>query len=576
MTRALPPLLLLLGLSLAAPGCGPEAPAIVGSQGTLELVEPAAPIGLHYGERALLRVRYRYRGEPRQGARLSVEPVGPLGGSSLSAAQLLTDARGEAALALQAGAAETAFRVEVGGPDAQALEIDVAVSRRAFGAITLRLDRRGLGRAAEVRALRASLLTGATCAGLAPTPLPPAALRSQRVELKAEDDAPLTFSTLLLRSYTAVGRAEDGAGRLLGWGCLELPEAALAAAPEDMTTPAGPIPEAPLPLSDVYARPAGTYQLTAQLALDPLGALWSPWGSLACGLGAGQALLDAILAALPPREMPLGSRLQARRGPAGADRCRPARRGTDDSADLLLDNLLAAPGLPGAALRAVAQEVRALQRGLTLRSQLRARGVAARVDDGGQGAVVADHALIAAELDSGAATVRYDLAALGLPVLEARDLLLPRTRDRLDLPTHGFTLGLPALWRRALQEAVLGPRGVASVDKLLQGSLAAARSGGKAGCAAVDALLCDAAGPPCAGVLQQACEAGAAALAADLGAALRDGPAGLDLSLAGFLLVADPEGTLIAQALEAGQAQARLQLGVGPASASGALSGLRQ
>jgi hypothetical protein len=167
----------------------------------------------------------------------------------------------------------------------------------------------------------------------------------------------------------------------------------------------------------------------------------------------------------------------------------------------------------------------------------------------------------------------YDLDAA--PLVTARDLHLPMTGFRLDLPTHGLTLRLPALWRRALAELALAPRRLASATQLLQDTVAGAMLSGKRGCAAVEALLCDAAGPPCAPVLGKACEEGQAALAAGLVADLADGPAGLDLTLAGFAEMDDPEGTLTAQGLQQGQLQGSARISGGAVAVSGALSGTR-
>ncbi|MCS6914310.1 MAG: hypothetical protein RMK29_20765 [Myxococcales bacterium] len=550
--------LTLLVLLLVGGGCGSEPPPIVSNLGRLELLEPTTPIGLGYGEQVQIRVRYLHRHQPRAGVRLAVVPVGELGGGTLSAGHLITDGRGEALFALTAGEAEASFSLLVSGPDGAELTIDVAVSRRSFGGVTVVLDRRALGRAAEVQVLRASLLADSPCGSLRPTAEPPLAVRSQRAELRpGQDQAALTFGTLLLRGYTVLGRAEGEGGHLLGWGCLELPEAALVAMPEA---------QVPLPLADVQARPAGGYLLRGELDLAP-----GPPGlleTLACPLGAGQALLDALLDALPAREMPLASRLQARRGPPGADRCRPPRWAAEDTADLRLDLLLAGAGLPGAQLRPVALEVRAIQRRVVLTSRLHVRGPVGPD-------VVADHVLSAAELATGTATVRLDLWDLGLPVLQARDLVLPVTGGRIDLPTHGLTLRLPALWRMAVRDLVLMPRGLVSLERLVDDSVAAARHAGRIGCGAVEALLCELVGPPCAPTLQMACQEGQQAMRLGLQEALRDGPGGLDLSLAGFCYGQDPDARLVAQTLGGGRLQARLLVGSGGVMASGPLAGRR-
>lgn len=564
--RASSRLVHVLGLLpfLSGPGCG--TPDIYFAQdgrgGLLELLAPPQPLGLHYGERVPLLLRYLLRDRPERGVELRLSIYGDPGGATLSSLAAFTDDRGEAHVDLTAGAAEAEFRVQADALYAAGLSIDVAVSRRSFGSLGVGLD--AGGRFPGAVAVSAALYADLPCSQVHPAPKPEPPLRSLSAPHPA---ATLFFGNLLLRNYTVLGRAEDVTARLLGFGCAEVPEQALTGAPESVLQ---------LPLQPVYPDPLGRYDITSTLAFDPLGPIYSAYAKLACPAGVGQALLDALIAALPAGEGALAAALAAQRGPADLKRCRPPAVGGTPTPDGQLDALLAAPGSPGQKLRGLATDLQSLQRGLELGSRLTVRAPAR---DG----LWADHELLTATLRTRAQSTSYDLGALGLPVLRQADLLLPldlERHQRVSLPRHGLTLRLPALWRRALADLVETPQGIRAAQ-LLPDAVAAAELRGSKGCDAVQALLCAAfmgLGLPCgkvAGTLAAACRSGQTALLAELAAALADGPAGLDFYLAGTFFLSDPEGTLKVQALDNGQLGGSAALASGAADLGGPSRGTR-
>lgn len=550
----------LAALVLAA-GCGStEPPETEEPTASISLVSPLSPLGLNYGEPATLIFRYRLRDQPQPGATLRVSTDGGAGGSTLSAASIVTNDRGEASVLLTAGAAEVAFHVVVSAPAAADFLVDVAVSRYAFGSLGVSVDGTavpGLEAPARPTAVRAALLMGMTCAEVPPMARLGTVLRSQRA---GEPRAVLLFGTLLVHAYTVIGRAEDDAGHLLAYGCVEVPESLLRA---------GLQPVVEIPLSRVTPSPLGTFKLQSALALTlPQGKGAPVWPQLACPSGVGQALLDALIAALPSADRDIGVRLGVLRGAVDKTGCRMAPAGMDGP-DQRLHALLTVPAA-GQTLAAIADDVAAIQLGGVLSSRLVVRGVLTAPLP----AAVADHTLTELGWQLGASRVSYPLEALA--AAQRTDLVAPLFDAQMALPEHALTLRLPSFWRRAYTDLVAGPRGLTQTPtQLFQASVTAAKDGALTGCAAVENVLCAGLAAPCKGRLVAPCQAGGLALADALNTALSDGKPELDLRFGVTLALDDPEGTLSAQSLSQGVLTGTLSLPAGEAMLGGAVTGTR-
>ena len=272
-----------LALALVVGSCAPaeqraedELPAM------LTLVSPGPPLGLNYGESALLELGYTLRGKPKAGVTLHLSTDGDDGGATLSTATVVTNDRGQASARLTAGAAESAFHVLVTVPQAAELVIDVAVSRYDFGRLLVTLDTRELTPPAVTIEAGAYIEKG--CAELPPTAKLMGALRSMQAVAQPGE---LFFAKLLLHDYTVVGRAVDRRGRLIAQGCVGLPERLLKS---------GVVVPLAIPLQPVFISPVGSFLVKSELQLhlpEPL------YATLACRYGLAQTLIDELLAAVP-------------------------------------------------------------------------------------------------------------------------------------------------------------------------------------------------------------------------------------------------------------------------------------
>jgi hypothetical protein len=371
-----------------------------------------------------------------------------------------------------------------------------------------------------------------------------------RAQQASERRAVLPFPTLLVQSYSVIARAEDAAGRLLGYGCVDLPEQLLRT---------GLRPVVPVPLSPVFPSPLGSYALTFKLQSKPATPL--SWEQLACGNGLGQVLLDAVIQAVPAADSDLAMRLTALRAAPDASGCRLGSGKPDER----LHQLLAATQA-GSTLLPVAQDGTLIQKNLQLASQLQVSGAP-------QLEFSATHTLQSALLATAARSATYSLTSL--PVPSASGIALTQRGALLSIAEHSLTLRLPTLWRRALDELSLMPRGISMTPwQLFQNAVTTAQSGARTGCDAVESVLCTGVAPPCAGKLAGPCGTAAPAVAAALAAPFTEPPPGLDLALSFSLTMEDPDGTLQAQTLEAGQAGGRAATAV-PVSLAGTVTGAR-
>ncbi len=543
-------LLGMAALALLLARCAPvesrtedELPAM------LILVSPGAPLGLNYGESALLELGYMLRGKPKAGVTLHLSTDGDDGGATLSTASVVTNDRGQASARLTAGAAESAFHVLVTVPQAAELVIDVAVSRYDFGRMLVKLDTRELTPPAVTIEAGAYIEKG--CAELPPTAKLMGALRSMQA---AAQPGELFFAKLLLHDYTVVGRALDRRGRLIAHGCVGLPERLLKS---------GVVVPLAIPLQPVFISPVGSFTVRSELQLhlpEPL------FATLACRYGLAQTLLDELLVALAATDRTLAMRLQAARSMVDGQGCRSpglSSDAPDQSLQTLLGGTAAAP-----TLIAVAVDMAAVQDAAVLTSRLDIRGSEATRWFG-------DHTLLAVTLKSSALSATYPL--LTLPTPTVRELPLSVHANLLGVPTHALSLQLPEQWRQALAELVLLPKGVTmSPSQLWQAVVSGARSGMATGCQAVEAVLCSKLAPPCKGVLVGPCQTASTNIAAALLHALDDAPPQLDLRYGLSADLDDPDDLLQAKALSGGQAAGELALGSGTAAFTAIATGTRR
>jgi hypothetical protein len=538
---------LLAVVTCAACGGG-STPPVDGPAATLVLASPEAPLGLSYGEAVTLVLRYRQHDRPQAGVTLQLLTDGNAGGATLSTSSVVTNERGEASALLMSGASESAFHIVVSAPLAPDLVIDVAVSRYAFGSMAVDVDGTPYPGATAVRA---GLFTDMDCTLLPPTPKLLGALRSLS---RPERRGLILFTTLLRRSYSVVGRAEDASGHLRAYGCVLVSEQILSAGvPVPVTVPMRPI----------YPDPVGSYSLRSELR--PSSDATAPWAMMACPNGLGQVMVDAVVAALPMAERDLVTRINGARATIDAQGCRLAALDDPDHATQAV--LIGSPA--GSTLVPVAAETNTILGSTVLSSRLDVRGATS-------GGFLADHAVGSITLATPMTPVTYALNDVFAPI--ARDLLVVQTAEQLALPKHGLSVQLPRLWRRAQQDLVLQPRRVmVTPTQLWQQAVAAARQGMLSGCDAVEAAICSRLAQPCKGPVATACALATSAVGTKLSASLEDAIAAIDLSYRATVTLDDPEGTLQAKSLSMGQLAdtSTIELRAGAAPLTGSVTGTR-
>jgi len=530
-------------------GCGTQVDEpMVTPQAQLSLVSSPSPLGLSYGEQTTLQFRYLSQGEPQAGVTLKLQLDAAMGGGTLSTPTAVTNDLGEASVRLVAGAVESAFHITVSAPLAADLVVDVAVSRFAFGALRVLLDASPVSLGALQ--LRAGLYPDAFCSELPATPKLTGALRSQRQNGPRGE---LSFGTLLIQPYAVVGRGEDQSGRLLGYGCVEVPERLLRA---DLNIPVE------VPLSPVTVSPVGSYALDVKVL--PQWPPGQPWLALTCGRGLGLTLVDALLLALGPGD--LAMRLLSARGALDASGCRTDGVTPSSDPDRIVDTLLQAT-TAGPTLVAVASEFSPALREQNLKSELTVRGARSP-------GFVGEHSLQSLDLKTLSMNQTYSLVGAPLPL--AQELLLTQRGDILQVPSHELTIRLPRLWQKALSELVLAPRGVTMTPgQLLAAAVAAARYGTQSGCLAIESAICDQQMTPCRGLIQPACLTAAMAASAGLQAVVSDPPPAPDLRLLLSLRLSDPDGSLQAELVSDGVLTGDASLSSGSVKLRGSVQGVR-
>jgi len=540
-------------------GCGSPAtpPLDGGPPRVLEILDPpGAQIGLHYGATVDLRVRYRLddaEATPVAGATVKLAIFDDPGGSTLAADRATTDDKGVASVRLTAGAQEKSFRVRAQAPDAPDAVFGVSVSSQAFVNIDVELAYAGT---AQIGMLEALLFVGTPCAQLPPNPTEASAFRV--VKQPGGPMGTVHFLNLLSQNYTVVGEALDAASHLRASGCVDIASSLV---------PAGATATLPLPLKNVAPAITGTYALSTTLTLAPAlaASATTEWKKLSsCAEAPAQGLLDRIEAGVGSA---LSTAMEQKRGTADSMACRPATlSGGAPSLDAQLETLLTGAGAPALQLAAIVTDLQNIVGSAKLASTLTVRGA-------GAGAFTAEHALGQITLSTSTAMKGYDAQATALPIVDVNDIPVGFTGNALTLGAHGFTLGLPTFWQRALADLSLAAH-VPSMQPpttraLLGAVVAVAMRNGKTGCAAVEDLVCGVTGASgCTGQIDPACAAALDGWAASLDAPFAP-PTAIDATLSGQATAADTDGDLLIDLLSPGTWSTAL----GSASFTGTRSG---
>jgi hypothetical protein len=536
----------MLGALAASGGCGGGGDG--GGASTFVLTSTTDTIHVSPGDQMPARFVLTKGGVPAAGQTVTFAiepPTDDAGGATLAAPSALTDATGTATVGIEAGQ-PASFRVQA---KSQGAMTDVAVIVMTSGTVLVApFFAPSSTAAADTASVRVLFYEDRSCGSLdldAPAPVPAADLVT--LQGGAQTAAFPFVSTTVVSAAIGQALAPDGT-TVVAEGCVDIPGSSLLA---------NEAVEVALPLYDAVPDPVGTYTVTSTLTFAPPLAAAAPlalaWANLSdCPLDPAELWIDCTVDALSPAtaadpldcvpstvpggEGPLGDAIAVLRGaplldgtgaPTG---CRSARNAAgDEGLDALALGLFGSPA-PAAivALPAIASDAAAILDKVRLISML------VVAPSGTPGSYTVTHTLVDA-LFGPVWQTSVPLASLGLPSLQAFTTATT-SDDILTIGGHGFTLRLGTAARAAFGPLSLAPRGLpGDVPSFVATLFALAHSadGTATGCAALDGVICPAAGRP-AGCLTNACATGLAALAAELDGAFTgaDG-AGIDLALSG-------------------------------------------
>jgi len=463
-------------------------------------------------------------------------------GATLSAASVMTDAQGQATVQVTAGL-QTTFLLRGRLRDAPLEAASVIVVNDNKGATLVVQPDATATTAVDHVVIR--LFDDRVCRTLRLNP-PSTPVRSP-VQVAPGESA--TFLSVA-RGSAAQALGYDDAGTLRAVGCVDVPETVLkGGATSTLILPLAARPPSFAPAFDLKTTFTGAAAVAGTLA---------PWRDLsACRLGPEAAWLDALTTVLRASGAgTLADALGALRGArAGTPSCPADTRAAGGlSLERTLGDAFPAAGPVSSTRAAVATDVLALFDGLFMSSSLAITPTtdAARLD--------ATHTFVSLTFTVRGATATIAGRPLGLPGEVAYDVEVTLQPDGSWLfGTHALAFAWGTLASAALPELVLRPRGLPEdLASWLAAWIAEAPAGTKpadggaatgGGCAALDPLLCTAAGRS-AGCLGGACAAATTRLAQTLGGALAalDGT-GNNLSLAGSALASDSNGDGIVDAL---------------------------
>ncbi len=546
-----------LGALLVTSACGgdDEETADAGPPRSARLVIQPPPgdiVGLPFNDSVTLRVLYETdAGEPIPDGRVqfSILATGAdedPGGSTLSANQAITDAQGIARVDLHAGAERTHFRIEVDAADAPTTRFYVAVSETGFARLIVTPVHEGWREPEtferiELRLYRAAELR---CVGMDIDDLPQPVFPPRTL---AEFGGSATYQNVTSgEAYTLVAwtLVADSATPI-SVGCTDLGAEQV---------PPGNI-ELPLVLRDRALVLPEVTTLSSTLDLAPLAAAVTstgvdrPWRVLACPTGPGQLLLDCTLDVLAPdtaldcvvhSDDPIVAEVEALRGAADANGCRPAQVGSDPSLDqVLLDGVAEGAAWPiGPDLDTLLQSREDTMISVELTSQL-------TIDSPSS----ARHRLGSVRLEVNGTPFDLDLSATDRPVLQQSQVPIDfASPPVLDVGEHGFTLRYGSLARAAFVAIGLSPRGLGERASHLGAALVESVSDGGAsdpGCPSVSAILCGAIESPLDCALE-ACSIAALHLDTELEAWWTQlNGSGLDFELTGQAPIYDHDDDLL-------------------------------
>jgi hypothetical protein len=497
----------------------------------LEIVDPNPPqLGLQFGMRQGLTVRYRLddaNQTPLSGQTIGFAIFGDPGGSTLSTDHATSDSDGNAKVQLTTGTQEATFSVRATADGAMPVEFDVAVSANGFVDIAVKLS--WTDAASPVTAFNAALYIDHTCAQLPPSLSPPPPLR-QFPATAVNGAGTILFQNLLSRGYALLARATDGAGHLVAQGCLDLGAAQLP--PTVSLTVVVPLTAVQPDLTGDYA--LSTALTTPKALTDARTAAWLP---LACSAGLAQELLDGINVRVSGS---LSTAIGSHRGAADAMGCRPNTQ--------LDGQLQTALGSQAQNAPTLVANLQALLAAATLTSTLSLQGYP--TSDGTT--YEASHALVGIALSVGGAPLVFDYVQAGFPDNVADHIPAGWSGGQLTLGEHALGLALGPLWGRGFAALSLQP--LSSTDTpsaWVTAAVAAASSGGKTGCDAVEEVVCTTVGSSgCTGVIAPACTATVTALGASLDASFA--PTGGDVLFSGHATTIDSDGDLRIDTLKPG------------------------
>ena len=539
---------------LVGPACGGNSgagqDAATASNHRLVIQDPPGPsIGLAFGANTTLRVRYETEsGQPIVGGVVSFSATDSAntGGSSLSALDATTDSDGVAEVVLTAGAEQVDFQINVSADNAPSVSFYIGVSNTGFTRIAATPKHLGwrsndVFNSIQLRMYRA---TDMRCAELDPDATP--ASPFQPLSLDAFDDEIAFENIIAYMPYTLVVWAlgPDNTTRL-AIGCVDI--ASSAVPPQRV--------ELEVVVRDRLPMWPDAVELNSELDMTAANAALAErsterlWSVLDCPAGPGQLLLDCALDAaapdgsadcVPTASTALTDAVNAKRGAADGNGCRPAQLGGgEDSLDKALTGAVIAGGSfpTGASLATLTQARRDVVAQLRIASELQLGGGIAR------------HRLVSATLTTSGDEHDVDVAASDRPIIEQDQVAYAINANRqVGLGDHGFTLRWGSICRDGFEALGLAPASLEGKAGQLATELSAsAADSGSAttGCDAVSTIVCTAIGQA-ATCLTSACGQGVTAANTTLDAwwRLRDGDA-IDLTWSGMAPVRDEDYDLV-------------------------------
>jgi hypothetical protein len=495
-------------------GCGDDAPATDASaSGRQLLLEdlPTPDIGLRTAASRILKVRYlTLAGAPIVGEPISFTISGTPRGSTLSDATVYSDSNGIAAVEVRAGAAETAFLVDIDAPSAPQLRVYVQVSNAGFGSLSINAEYSGTSMRSITR-VEYRLYSGLQCATLT-LPSPGPALRERSTSSAAEV---ATFSALALdQDLSVLALAYGDQRRLRASACAEIPA---------QLTSKALVLTMQLRLEDLQPILSLQYTLQSEIRLPatsrPLASALRPWGALTdCELGPARWVLDCVLDArddgdpldcIVENPSPETRAIMQNRGVLSAG-CRAALTsdGRPSVESVLMANLQASASSKLEALRTIEARAKNVLSSLTLQSTL----ALSATDELWR--AYATHTLQRVTFQNASDSTTLDLNAIAVPSRSAGPILATATGWRLTLATHQLGLRFGLLARVAFGELVL-QRDWPKQTEAVVGALVDGMASPKSGCSGLDERICVQARllPGC---LKDACEQGARVLTSKL------------------------------------------------------------